>query len=117
MSPAPPPRSYWVVVAGLLVLAMVLPLWLRASAPGWGWPGAIGGGIVAPAALLFAVLTRARNWSGITALGMIPFASIGVMDLVANLRQFDSGMALAIIAIVVFFAALDAGRRETTGAA
>lgn len=104
--------SYWAVVVGLIGLAVTLPLWLYANASAWGWPGAISGGIVVPAVLLFAVLTRTRNWSGITALCMIPFASIGVMDLVANLRQFDSGMALAVIAIVVFFAALDAGRRE-----
>ncbi|MEE4185443.1 MAG: hypothetical protein V2J12_06740 [Gammaproteobacteria bacterium] len=112
MSARAPAPSYWIVVAGLVALGVVLPLWLRAAAPGWGWTGALGGGIVAPAALLFAVLTRSRNWSGITALAMIPFASIGVMDLVANLRQFDSGMALAVVAIAVFFAALDAGRRE-----
>ena len=108
--------SYWVVLAGLLALAVTLPLWLHTNAPDWGWLASISGGIVVPLALLFAASTRSRNWSGITALCMIPFASIGVMDVVANLRQLDSGLALAVIAISVFFAALDAGRREAGSA-
>lgn len=104
--------SYFVVLLGLVGLGIALPLWLYANAPEWGLLWAIGGGVVVPAALLFAALARTRNWAGITALCMIPFASIGVMDLVANLRQFDSSMALAVLSIAVFFAALDAGRHD-----
>lgn len=111
MSKATTSPSYWLVVAGLLTLGIVLPLWLHASVPAWGWPGAVSAAII-PAALLYAVLQRRRNWSGITALTMIPVACIGVMDIVANLREPDSGMALAVLGIGVFFAALDAGRRE-----
>lgn len=104
--------SYWLVIAGLLALMLVLPWWLQANAARLGIAGAILGGATGPALLLFMTLTHIRNWSGITALCMIPFAVIGVMDLVANLQSPDSGLLLAVLAIVTFFAALDAGRRH-----
>jgi hypothetical protein len=109
--------SYYGTVCGLIGLGIALPVWLNANAPDWGLLWSISSGIVVPSALLFAVLARTRNWSGITALCMIPFASIGVMDVVANLRQIDSSMAIAILSIGVFLAALDAGRRAAEAAA
>ena len=65
-----------------------------------------------PALLVFAVYTRIRNWSGITALCMIPFSVIGVMDVVANLDNPMQGLIIAVLAITAFLAVLDAGRRE-----
>lgn len=106
--------SWGCTVAGLLGLAVALPLWLYANVPVLGILWSVTGGIAAPLALLFITLARTRNWSGITALCMIPFASIGVMDIVANLRDLDTGMLIAGLAIGVFFAALDAGRRVGT---
>lgn len=103
--------SYRLVVSGLLALLVVLPWWLQANTSSLGLAGAIAGGAVGPVLLLFITLSRTRNWSGITALCMIPFATIGVMDLVANISAPDSGLLLAVLAIMTFFAALDAGRR------
>jgi hypothetical protein len=57
-------------------------------------------------------LRRARNWSGITALCMIPLSVIGIMEIVATLGKPDSGMAIGAIAVITFFTALDAGRRQ-----
>jgi hypothetical protein len=55
---------------------------------------------------------RTRNWSGITALCMIPFAVIGVMEIVATLGTPDSGMVIGVVSILTFFTVLDAGRRH-----
>jgi hypothetical protein len=104
--------AHLLIIAGLLGLLAALPWWLYINAPFLGIAWSVLTGVAVPAALLFAVVMRTRNWSGITALCMIPFASIGVMEIVANLRRFDSGMLIALLSIAVFIAALYAGRRE-----
>ncbi len=93
-------------------LLLALPWWLSSSAPALGMGGAIVGGVAVPAILLLTVSKRLRNWSGITALCMIPFTVIGVMDVVANLDNPGQGLIIALLAIAAFFAVLDAGRRE-----
>ena len=104
--------SYNLSLAGLVALAIAFPWWLNANTENLGWVWAIGSGAIAPLLLLFACLKRTRNWSGITALCMIPFAVIGMMDIVATLGAPDAGMAVGVISILTFFMVLDAGRRH-----
>ena len=107
--------SISIVVIGLMALLIALPWWLLSNAPNFGAVYSLLSGVAVPALLLIAVRARMRNWSGITALCMIPFAVIGVMDIVANLDNPVQGLIIAVLAINVFFAALDAGRREPQG--
>jgi len=106
--------SYRVSLAGLLCLALLFSRWLYLTAPDLGAAGATAFGATAPLALFAACWFRTRNWSGITALCMIPLAVIGVMDIVATLAEPNTGMAIGIISIAIFFCVLDAGRRPTT---
>lgn len=103
--------SYYVSIAGLALLAVIFPWWLHSTAPSLGLIWSIVSGATAPLLLLFACLQKTRNWSGITALCMIPLAVIGMMDIVATLGKPDAGMALGCVAIATFFTVLDAGRR------
>lgn len=104
--------TYYVSIGGLVALGIAFTVWLQANTPGLGTLGAIVSGLTAPALLLYACIRKTRNWSGIAALCMIPFAVIGVMDIVATLGAPDAGMAVGIFSIVTFFTVLDAGRRE-----
>jgi hypothetical protein len=108
----PSKLTYYLSLAGLVGLIISFPWWLNANTENLGLAWAIGSGTVAPILLLFACVKRTRNWSGITALCMIPFAVIGVMEIVATLGTPDSGMAVGIISILTFFTVLDAGRRH-----
>ena len=100
------------LMGGLLLLALVMPWWLYQNTATLGLTGSIILGAMFPLLFLRATWLRRRNWSGITALFMIPYAVIGVMDIVATLAEPNSGMAIAVISIVNFIAALDAGRRS-----
>jgi hypothetical protein len=104
--------TYKVLIAGLVALGFVMPAWLMTNTTSLGtvWSIVLGAGI--PVLLLYATIRKIRNWSGIAALIMIPYAVIGIMEVVATLGAFNSGMALAIISISNFFTALDAGRRS-----
>jgi len=104
--------SYKLTLAGLTGLVIALPWWLLTDTGWFGLPTALMGGATVPALLLFAVIRRIRNWSGITALCMIPLTVIGVMDIVANFAAPLTGAVIAVLAITVFLAVLDAGRRE-----
>ena len=103
--------SYKMLLIGLTALMVLMPIWLQTNAPQIGLAGALLLGAAFPALLIYAVLRRIRNWSGITALVMIPYSVLGVMEVVATLGAFDSGMAIAVVSIANFFLALDAGRR------
>jgi hypothetical protein len=103
--------SYTLSLVGLVCLGVAFARWLHVNAPDFGLLWSIVSGLTGPLLLLFACINKTRNWSGITALCMIPFAAIGVMDIVATLGRPDSGMALGIISIATFFLVLDAGRR------
>ena len=96
----------------LAALSVAFPLWLHANSTATGVIGAILMGATVPLLLLIACIRRTRNWSGITALCMIPFTVVGVMEIVATLGTPDMGMAVGVLAIVAFFSALDAGRRR-----
>ena len=100
------------LLIGLLAMTIIMPWWLHANTTDLGLGLSILLGAAIPLLLMRAVAKKSRNWSGITALVMIPYAVIGVMEVVATLGAFDSGMSLAIISIVNFFLALDAGRRS-----
>ena len=102
--------TYRLTLAGLAALALAFPWWLYVNAPGL-LPVVLLGAL-APLLLLRMCLRKARNWSGITALCMIPLSVIGIMEIVATLGRPDSGMAIGGIAVVTFFTALDAGRRQ-----
>lgn len=104
--------SYYITIAGLVALGFAFPVWLSSSTPALGIVWAVVSGIAAPVLLLLACINKTRNWSGITALCMIPFTVIGVMDIVATLGAPNAGMAIGVLAITVFFSALDAGRRD-----
>jgi hypothetical protein len=104
--------TYYMSLAGLAALAVAFPWWLQANTDNLGLAWSIGSGAVAPLLLLFACVKKTRNWSGITALCMIPLAVIGMMDIVATLGTPDSGMAIGVISILTFFTVLDAGRRH-----
>jgi len=104
------PLSELVTLGCLAALMLVLPWWLSDNAPSFGLIGALSGAVV-PVLLLFAVYTRIRNWSGITALCMIPFTVVGVMDVIANLADPTQGLLIALLSIIAFLCVLDAGRR------
>jgi hypothetical protein len=106
------PLSYRVTLAGLAGLAIAFPWWLYVNATDLGLVPAIAFGVLAPLLLLRMCVRRTRNWSGITALCMIPLSVIGIMEIVATLGAPDSGMAIGVLAVVTFFTALDAGRRQ-----
>ncbi len=99
------------LLIGLALLAGVMPLWLRDSTEQLGLNISIIVGAGIPLLLMRAVYKKSRNWSGITALTMIPYSVIGVMEVVATLGSFNSGTAIAILGVSNFFLALDAGRR------
>jgi hypothetical protein len=104
--------SYRLMLAGLAALAIAFPWWLHVNAPSLGLVPAALLGAVCPLLLLRMCLRRTRNWSGITALCMIPLSVIGIMEIVATLGTPDSGMAIGVIAVATFFTALDSGRRQ-----
>ncbi len=104
--------TYRLTLAGLAALTVAFPWWLYANTPALGLLPAALLGAIAPILLLIMCLRKARNWSGITALCMIPLSVIGIMEIVATLGAFDSGMAIGSIAVATFFTALDAGRRQ-----
>ena len=106
------PGTRTLLLIGLLALAVLMPVWLNINAPHLGVIGAVLLGAVVPLLLVYAALRRIRNWSGIIALVMIPYSVLGVMEVVATLGTPDTGMAIALISIVNFFFALDAGRRS-----
>jgi 4-amino-4-deoxy-L-arabinose transferase-like glycosyltransferase len=94
---------------------LTLPWWLYTAAPSWGLLGAIISGITVPILLLITARLKTRNGPGITALCMIPFSVIGVMDVIANLDNPLQGLIVAVLSVTVFFAALDVGRRSALG--
>lgn len=104
--------SYRLTLAGLALLAVAFPWWLYTNTAALGLVASLLLGAVAPVLLLIMCLRKARNWSGVTALCMIPLSVIGIMEIVATLGAPDSGMAIGIIAVATFFTALDAGRRQ-----
>jgi hypothetical protein len=103
--------TWKVLIAGLIALACVMPWWLYTNTTSLGLSWSIVAGASIPLLLLNTTVRKLRNWSGITALIMIPYAVIGIMEVVATLGAFDSGLALAVISISNFFVGLDAGRR------
>ncbi len=102
--------SYSVTLIGLAGLSVAIPWWLGDSFPGLSVVMLLTGAIPT-LLLLYACAKRVRNWPGITALGMIPLAVIGIMDIVATLREPGPGALIAVLSIAVFFAVLDASRR------
>jgi hypothetical protein len=108
-----PKRStYLLLIIGLIALATVMPVWLQANTTQLDWSGAVFFGCIFPLLLLYVTIKKTRNWSGITALVMIPYSVLGIMEVVATLGALNAGMAVAIISISNFFAALDAGLRN-----
>ena len=103
--------SIMLIYAGLLGLSLALPWWLNSNTVSFGLLSSLLSGMPVPMLLLFMVRARTRNWSGITALCMIPFSVIGVMDVIADLDNPLQGLIIAVLSVTVFFAALDAGRR------
>jgi hypothetical protein len=104
--------TYWLLMGGLTALTLIMPWWLYTNTTALGLGGSMILGALFPLLLLRAVAKESRNWSGITALVMIPYSVIGIMEVVATLGALNAGMTLAFISIVNFFAALDAGRRN-----
>ena len=111
LQPGPGRTSLLVVLAGLGLLLVTLPWWLYLNTASLGIAGSVAAGGVVPALLLRACWRKTRNWSGITALCMIPLACIGVMDVIADLENPTLGLIIAVESITVFLAVLDAGRR------
>ncbi|MGI9289867.1 MAG: hypothetical protein ACR2QG_01160 [Gammaproteobacteria bacterium] len=104
--------TWYITIGGLTALSVVMPYWLYLNTATLGLIGCIILGAMFPLLLLRATWKRSRNWSGITALFMIFYAVLGIMDIVATLATPDSGMVIGVIGVVVFFTALDAGRRS-----
>ena len=100
------------LVIGLNALAFVMPWWLSINSAALSLTWALTLGAITPLLLVWTVITRKRNWSGITALIMIPYSVIGIMEVVATLGAIDLGLAIAILGTANFFLALDAGRRS-----
>jgi hypothetical protein len=99
-------------MAGLLLLCLVAPWWLASASAAPNLLVIIGIGIMPPLALTVATWKRTRNWSGITALVMIPYAVLGMMDIVASSGAIAASLVLGTLSISVFFLVLDAGRRD-----
>jgi hypothetical protein len=97
---------------GLFLLMLVVPWWLLSAYAKPGYALLIGIGILPPLLLAISTWKRMRNWSGITALGMIPYAAAGMMDIVATSGALFASLALGSIAIATFFLVLDAGKRD-----
>jgi len=97
---------------GLLLLALIVPWWLNVSEVNLSLLAKLAFGSTPPALLAVATYKRTRNWSGITGLCMIPYAAMGMMDIVASSGAMLSGLALGTASIAIFFLVLDAGRRE-----
>lgn len=74
---------------------------------------AIGGGLLPPLLLLLAGLRGVKRWCEWVALVMVPYACVGVMDVVAGSGARYLPLLLATVSIGVFFAALDASRRTS----
>jgi hypothetical protein len=104
--------TYRLTLAGLAALTVAFPWWLFSNTTSLGLLPSVLLGAAPPILLLIMCLRKARNWSGITALCMIPLSVIGIMEIVATLGALDSGMAIGTIAVATFFTALDAGRRQ-----
>ena len=100
----------YLLLAGLVMLAIAMTAWLQFNTE-WSVSVVVGAGTLIPALLVYACTKRTRNWSGITALIMIPYSVIGIMEVVATMGAIDAGMAVAILGVANFFLALDAGRR------
>jgi hypothetical protein len=99
-------------VAGLILLAPVACWWLVVAYANPGPATLIGIGIMPPLALAICTFKRTRNWSGITALCMIVYAVLGMMDMVALSGTIGASLALGVLAVGNFFLVLDAGRRD-----
>lgn len=104
--------SYRGTLAGVALLAVAFPWWLYTNTAAPATLPALLLGALVPLLLLRMCLRKTRNWSGITALCMIPLSVIGIMEIVATLGTLNAGMAVGIIAVATFFTALDAGRRQ-----
>ena len=107
----PKHSTRYALLAGLALLAVTMPIWLQDNTTDLGLSLAIVLGAGIPLLLMRATYKRSRNWSGITALFMIPYSVIGIMEVVATLGSINSGTAVAVLGVVNFFLALDAGRR------
>ena len=99
-------------IAGLLLLVPVTGWWLVAAYDQPGILTLIGVALAPPITLTWCTFKRTRNWSGITALCMIVYAVLGMMDIVATSGSIVASLALGILAVAVFFLVLDAGRRD-----
>ncbi len=99
-------------IAGLILLTPVACWWLLVAYTNPGLVTLLGIGIVPPLALAVCTFKRTRNWSGITALAMIVYAVLGMMDMVALSGTIGASLALGVLAVANFFLVLDAGRRD-----
>ena len=101
------------LMLGLAALAAIMPWWLNNNFTALGLSGAIVLGAGFPLLMLRATYKKSRNWSGVTALFMIPYAVIGVMEVVATLGSLNSGALICALGVANFILALDAGRRSS----
>ncbi len=95
--------SRGIALAGLLIMIGVLVL-PRPTA----WTGTV----AVPLILLFATgLKPPRKWGGWVAAAMVPYFSVALGEVIANPASRIAASLLAGGAMIVFFAALDIGRR------
>jgi hypothetical protein len=99
-------------LAGLLLLIAAALWWLQTAYSQPGYALYLGIAVLPPLLLAYATWKRTRNWSGITALCMIPYAAVGMMDIVASSGALVASMAVGAVSIAVFFLVLDAGKRD-----
>jgi uncharacterized membrane protein len=97
------PRSHWLALAGVAVLAA----WLLS-------PPSITGAIAALPLLAVALasLMRLSHAAIGTAIVMLPYFCYGVMDSLTNPQARGAAFAFTTVTIVVFLAALDVVRRQ-----
>jgi hypothetical protein len=104
-------NSTRMTLAGLSGVGLMTVVWI-ATATDLGFPLALALGMGPPLLLLAGALKKIRNWAELIALFMIPYAGVGVMDVVANTQTSTLPLALAGLSVLTFFAALDAKRRQ-----
>jgi len=104
------PDTRWIACGGLVVLggAIIGPT-LGAPAPATAVACAIA--LPLPVMVLTGLLRQPR-WGIWTAVLMIPYFSVALTDMLTTPGNRWSSAAVATVAVVVFFAAIDVARRS-----
>ena len=94
----------------LIALGIATSLWLLSDADSLLAVVIIIGGLI-PGLLLIVAIRSTRNWAELIALAMVFYATIGLMDVIASSGKDPFALAVALLAVALFFSSLHASRR------